>query len=86
MLGVVIFVSIVSTKQRSDDFQGGVYCRFKSVWVWGAFTLIGRDLQVNLKQLQHAKLDQQIDRVEQEVQDNSTKELLNPKSAIPHGI
>ena len=38
-----------------------------------------------MEQLQHAMLDQRIDRAEKELEEESGKELLNLKSAIPHG-
>ena len=55
------------------------------MWVWGAFALIGHDCQVKMEQLQHAMLDQRIDRIEKELEEESGKEILNPKSAVPHG-
>ena len=38
-----------------------------------------------MEQLQHAMLDQRIDRIEKELEEESGKEILNPKSAVPHG-
>ncbi|KAK7094678.1 tetratricopeptide repeat protein 28-like [Littorina saxatilis] len=62
---------------REDD-------RFKAVWIWGAFMLVGHDSQIKLNQIQHAMLDQRIDRAEKELEEETGREILNPKSAIPH--
>ncbi|KAK7502589.1 hypothetical protein BaRGS_00006164 [Batillaria attramentaria] len=70
-------LSVAVESLQKDD-------RFKSVWVWGAFALIGRDTQLNTKELQHAMLDQSIDRAEKELEEDSVQEILNLKSAIPH--
>ncbi|XP_076455182.1 uncharacterized protein LOC143289867 isoform X2 [Babylonia areolata] len=61
---------------RNDD-------RFGAVWVWGAFVLVGRDSQVRMTNIQHAMLDQRIDRAESQVEEASGKDMLNLKTAVP---
>ena len=47
--------------------------------------LIGKNVVINLKQIRHAMLDQTLDKTEQIVEEQSGKELLNPKTVIPSG-
>ncbi|KAL8606426.1 hypothetical protein ACOMHN_060331 [Nucella lapillus] len=71
---------------RNDDSGLFTPCflhRFNSVWIWGAFVLIGHDSQVKVTQIQQAMLDQRIDRAESEVEEFSGKEMLNLKSSVP---
>ena len=81
MLGA--FVRICRSDNKALFFWSPT--RFQSAWIWGAFALIGHNCQVKVEQLQHAMLDQRIDRAEKELEEESGKELLNLKSAIPHG-
>ena len=47
--------------------------------------LKGKDVNVNLLQIQHAMLDQALNKTEKEIEEETGKELLNPKNVLPFG-
>lgn len=47
--------------------------------------MIGKDVNINLIQIQHAMLDQTLNKTEKELEEESGKELLNPKNVLPIG-
>lgn len=59
--------------------------RYSDIHNWSTFTLIGKNVSINLKQIRHAMLDQTLDTTEKLVQEQTGKELLNPKSVVPAG-
>lgn len=59
--------------------------RFKDPFYWSAWILIGKDVNINLIQIQHAMLDQTLNKTEKELEEESGKELLNPKNVLPIG-
>ena len=62
-----------------------IFFRYSDLQSWCPFTLIGKNVTVNLKQIRHAMLDQTLDATEKFVEELSGKELLNPKTVIPSG-
>lgn len=59
--------------------------RYSDLQNWCPFILIGKNVTINLKQIRHAMLDQTLDKTERIVEEQSGKELLNPKTVIPSG-
>ena len=47
--------------------------------------LKGKDVNVNLLQIQHAILDQALNKTEKEIEEETGKELLKPKYVLPFG-
>ena len=61
------------------------YLRYRSISNWSPWQLVGKDTYIDLLQMRHAMLDQDLNRIEQEVADTCTKAKLNPDPVIPNG-
>ena len=59
--------------------------RFQNPLYWSAFTLIGKDVAINLGDIRHAMLDQTLDKSEEEIEEETGREYLNPKPTVPPG-
>ena len=59
--------------------------RFSKKAIWSAFALVGKDALVSIPSIQHAMLDQLIDKVEKEIANKVNKNPLNPNSFLPKG-
>ncbi|XP_061183714.1 tetratricopeptide repeat protein 28-like isoform X2 [Saccostrea echinata] len=57
--------------------------RFNDPFFWSPWILIGKDVKVNLLQIQHSMLDQALNKTEKELEEEKGKELLNPKNVLP---
>ncbi len=60
-------------------------CRFSSTLHTSPFFVIGADVDVNMKQIHRAQLDQAIDKAERKVIEDTQQDPLNPKPIIPNG-
>ncbi|XP_067661035.1 tetratricopeptide repeat protein 28-like [Haliotis asinina] len=62
---------------RHDD-------RFRHVYNWCPFILIGKDTEVSINQIRHAMLDQKLDHSEAAVEKETGQEFLNPRNVVAH--
>ncbi|XP_053380746.1 tetratricopeptide repeat protein 28-like isoform X2 [Mercenaria mercenaria] len=60
---------------RQDD-------RYNDPLYWSAFVLIGKDVYINLSEIRHAMLDQNLDQSEAEVEEETGREYLNLKPVL----
>ncbi len=58
--------------------------RFSSTLHTSPFFVIGADVDVNMKQIHRAQLDQAIDKAERKVTEDTQQDPLNPKPIIPN--
>lgn len=59
--------------------------RFSAPFFWSGFLVIGKDVQVNIKEIRQAMLDQKLDLSEAELEELHGKEFLNPKPVLAPG-
>jgi len=73
--------------------MGDGYCltifnlgRYRSIAYWSPWLLVGKDTDLDLVQMRHAMLDQELNRIEEEVGEQCEKAKLNPDPVTPHGM
>lgn len=60
--------------------------RYSAPYYWSGFLAVGKDVQINMKEIRGAMLDQTLDETEKEVEELYGKEYLNPKPVLAPGI
>ncbi|KAK2145782.1 hypothetical protein LSH36_658g01023 [Paralvinella palmiformis] len=60
--------------------------RYRSIAYWSPWLLVGKDTDLDLVQMRHAMLDQELNRIEEEVGEQCEKAKLNPDPVTPHAF